>query len=141
MEKTSTIINAAIHTEELATQAMYQIPFIFWKSNSYTKQNFNKVLDPEREYSSEDLLYTMADLANIRFNSFDPTRNVLIELKDKILLRIRSVIETVNDELKNMRQIEHSKHRSFSGFISNIIAALIEYSFFDKNLLLNSRAA
>ena len=59
-------------------------------------------------------------------------RNVLMELKDKILLRKRSVIETVNDELKNMCQIEHSRHRSFNGFISNTISALIAYSFFNK---------
>lgn len=59
-------------------------------------------------------------------------KNVLMELKDKILLRKRSVIETVNDELKNMCQIEHSRHRSFSGFIVNTIAALIAYSFFPK---------
>ena len=59
-------------------------------------------------------------------------KNVLMELKDKILLRKRSVIETVNDELKNMCQIEHSRHRSFAGFIANTIAALIAYSFFQK---------
>lgn len=59
-------------------------------------------------------------------------KNTLMELKDKILLRKRSVIETVNDELKNMCQIEHSRHRSFNGFISNTIAALIAYSFFPK---------
>ena len=59
-------------------------------------------------------------------------KNVLMELKDKILLRKRSVIETVNDELKNMCQIEHSRHRSFAGFVVNTIAALIAYSFFPK---------
>lgn len=59
-------------------------------------------------------------------------KNTLMELKDKILLRKRSVIETVNDELKNMCQIEHSRHRSFAGFIANTIAALIAYSFFPK---------
>ncbi|MBL4752777.1 MAG: IS982 family transposase [Flavobacteriales bacterium] len=59
-------------------------------------------------------------------------KNTLMELKDKILLRKRSVIETVNDELKNMCQIEHSRHRSFNGFITNTIAALIAYSFFPK---------
>ncbi len=59
-------------------------------------------------------------------------KNVLMELKDKILLRKRSVIETVNDQLKNMCQIEHSRHRSFTNFIANTIAALIAYSFFPK---------
>jgi hypothetical protein len=59
-------------------------------------------------------------------------KNVLMELKDKILLRKRSVIETVNDELKNRCQIEHSRHRSFEGFLANTIAALIAYCFFPK---------
>lgn len=59
-------------------------------------------------------------------------KNSLMELKDKILLRKRSVIETVNDELKNMCQIEHSRHRSFANFITNLISGLIAYSFFPK---------
>lgn len=59
-------------------------------------------------------------------------KNVLMELKDKILLRKRSVIETVNDELKNMCQVEHSRHRSFENFITNLISGLIAYSFFPK---------
>jgi hypothetical protein len=42
----------------------------------------------------------------------------LMQLSDKILLRKRSVIETVNDELKNICQVEHSRHRSFGNFIS-----------------------
>ena len=59
-------------------------------------------------------------------------KNTLMSLSDKILLRKRSVIETVNDELKNICQIEHSRHRSFNNFLGNIIAALIAYSFFPK---------
>ena len=51
---------------------------------------------------------------------------------DKILLRKRSVIETVNDELKNICQIEHSRHRSFTNFVTNLIAGLIAYSFLPK---------
>ena len=59
-------------------------------------------------------------------------KNVLMELKDKIMLRKRSVIETVNDELKNICQVEHSRHRSFTNFITNLISGLIAYSFFPK---------
>jgi len=59
-------------------------------------------------------------------------KNTLMELKDKIMLRKRSVIETVNDELKNMCQVEHSRHRSFNNFITNLISGLIAYSFFPK---------
>jgi len=59
-------------------------------------------------------------------------KDCFMELKDRIMLRKRSVIETVNDELKNMCQVEHSRHRSFGNFITNIISALIAYSFFPK---------
>lgn len=59
-------------------------------------------------------------------------KNVLMEMKDKILLRKRSVIETINDELKNICSIEHSRHRSFENFITNLVSGLIAYSFFAK---------
>ena len=59
-------------------------------------------------------------------------KNILMEMKDKILLRKRSVIETINDQLKNICQVEHSRHRSFTNFITNLIAALIAYTFFEK---------
>jgi hypothetical protein len=59
-------------------------------------------------------------------------KNCLLEMKDKILLRKRSIIETINDELKNICQVEHSRHRSFENFMSNLISGLIAYSFFPK---------
>jgi len=48
------------------------------------------------------------------------------------MLQKRSIIETVNDELKNICQIEHSRHRSFANFISNMISGLLAYSFLPK---------
>ncbi|HEX9826783.1 MAG TPA: IS982 family transposase [Flavobacteriaceae bacterium] len=59
-------------------------------------------------------------------------KNCLMTMGDKILLRKRSVIETVNDELKNICQIEHSRHRSFGNFLTNLISGLIAYSFLPK---------
>lgn len=55
-------------------------------------------------------------------------KNKLLTLEDKILLRKRSIIETVNDQLKNISNIEHSRHRSISNFIVNILCALIAYT-------------
>lgn len=52
--------------------------------------------------------------------------------EEKLLLRKRSVIETVNDELKNICQVEHTRHRSISGFLLNIMSAIAAYSFFPK---------
>ncbi len=52
--------------------------------------------------------------------------------EERLLLRKRSVIETVNDELKNICQVEHTRHRSISGFLLNIMSAIAAYSFFPK---------
>lgn len=43
-----------------------------------------------------------------------------------------SIIATINDELKNIAQIEHSRHRSVTGFTVNLMAGLAAYSFFPK---------
>lgn len=53
-------------------------------------------------------------------------------MEDKILLRKRSIIETINDHLKNTCQIEHSRHRSVSNFMVNAVSGLIAYSFLPK---------
>jgi hypothetical protein len=59
-------------------------------------------------------------------------KNCLMSISDKILLRKRSIIETINDELKNICQIEHSRHRCFGNFLSNLISGLLAYSFLPK---------
>ena len=48
---------------------------------------------------------------------------------DNLLLRKRTLIETINDQLKNIAQLEHSRHRSITGFMLNLVAALVAYSF------------
>jgi hypothetical protein len=56
-------------------------------------------------------------------------KNALMPLLDKILLRKRSIIETVNDQLKNICQIEHSRHRSPFNFLVNLVSGLIAYAY------------
>ena len=56
-------------------------------------------------------------------------KNKLMPLFDRLLLRKRAVIESVIDQLKNISQIEHSRHRSVWNFYGNLVAALIAYSF------------
>ncbi len=56
----------------------------------------------------------------------------LLVLSDKILLRKRAVIESVNDFLKNICQIEHSRHRSSCNFVVNLVSGLAAYSFLPK---------
>ena len=64
-------------------------------------------------------------------------KNRLMPLIDKILLRLRSLIETVNDQLKNISQIQHTRHRSVCNFMVNVIAGLIAYTHQDKKPSLN----
>ena len=64
-------------------------------------------------------------------------KNALLLLHDRIMLRKRALIESVNDELKNICQIEHTRHRSFDNFIINLLSALAAYSFFDKKPSIN----
>ena len=59
-------------------------------------------------------------------------KNLLMSIADKILLRKRALIETVNEELKNIAQIEHSRHRSFNNFIASSLSTIVTYCFFEK---------
>lgn len=63
----------------------------------------------------------------------------LLPLMDKILLRKRSLIETINDQLKNISQISHTRHRSMDNFLVNLIAGLIAYTYQPKKPSLNLR--
>lgn len=69
-------------------------------------------------------------------------KNQLMHLSDKLLLRKRAIIETIIDQLKNISQIEHSRHRSPTNFVVHLIAGLIAYSHQDKKpgLHLDERA-
>jgi transposase len=55
-------------------------------------------------------------------------KNKLMVMTDKLLLRKRAIIETINDQLKNISQIEHPRHRSLTGFMLNLLAGLVAYS-------------
>jgi hypothetical protein len=66
-------------------------------------------------------------------------KNKLLPLLDKLLVRKRSLIETVNDQLKNISQIEHSRHRSVANFLVNLVAGLIAYTYQTKKPSLHIR--
>ena len=59
-------------------------------------------------------------------------KGALMSLTDKLLHRKRAIIETVNDELKNIAQVEHSRHRTFDNFIVNLLSAIAVYCCFPK---------
>jgi len=64
-------------------------------------------------------------------------KNRLMLMSDKLLLRKRYIIETINDQLKNQSQIEHSRHRSPVNFVVNVVAGLIAYMWQPKKPAIN----
>lgn len=68
-------------------------------------------------------------------------KNSLMNVVGKILLRKRTLMETVNDELKNLAQIEYSRHRSFNKFIANFLSAIAAYCFFEKKHVIDVLSA
>ena len=50
-----------------------------------------------------------------------------MSLWDRAMLSKRFIIETINDQLKNISFIEHSRHRSVNGFMLNLLAGLVAY--------------
>ncbi len=56
-------------------------------------------------------------------------KNKLMDLMDKILLKKRGIVETVIDQLKNICQIEHTRHRSPINFYNNFLSAIAAYYF------------
>lgn len=59
-------------------------------------------------------------------------KNRLMRMIDKILLRKRAVIESVNNHLKNLCQIEHYRHRSVFNFLVNLMAGLAAYTYLSQ---------
>lgn len=65
-------------------------------------------------------------------------KNNIMLLSDKIMLRKRAIIENVNDGLKNICQTEHTRHRNFENFLTNMILCLIAYCFLPKKPTINT---
>jgi hypothetical protein len=84
----------------------------------------------DRGYLSRDLferLYLMGIKLITRLRR--DMKNKLMDKGEKVLLRKRAVIESVNDFLKNICQVEQSRHRSLANFLVNLLGALSAYSF------------
>jgi hypothetical protein len=102
-----------------------------------TKRLFGKLFG-DKGYLSQKLFEDLHSkgielIAKLKKNM----KNRLMYLKDKLLLRKRAIIQTINDQLKNICQIEHTRHRSVYNFSTNIIAGLVAYSFLPKKPSLN----
>jgi hypothetical protein len=109
------------------------------KTEGFLKKIFGKLFG-DKGYISEKLFEILfTDRIHLVTGIRNNMKNSLMNMHDKIMLRKQSVIETINDELKNMCQIEHSRHRSFVNFIVNILAGLTAYSFFPKKLSIKNQ--
>ena len=60
-----------------------------------------------------------------------------MDVHDKIMLRKRSIIGTINDMLKNVAQIVRTRHRSVSNFIVNLLEGMTAYAFYDTKPSIN----
>ncbi len=80
-------------------------------------------------YISQPLAQSLKSMFNIQLITKlrKNMKNRLINLSDRILLRRRAIVETIIDQLKNISQIEHSRHRSISNFFVNVLCGLIAY--------------
>ncbi|NJN47084.1 MAG: IS982 family transposase [Candidatus Competibacteraceae bacterium] len=83
----------------------------------------------DRGYISSKLFHALWErglhlVTKIRKNM----HNKLMPLVDKLLLRKRAIIETINDQIKNIQQVEHTRHRSVVNAMVNVLAALIAYT-------------
>lgn len=59
-------------------------------------------------------------------------KDAVMSFFDRMLIRKRAVIETINDELKNIAQAEHSRHRCIENFVTNLLGAIAAYCYFPK---------
>jgi len=103
------------------------------KNEAFTRKIFGKIFG-DKGYISKELFISLFEkgihlITKLRKNSKEKT---LTPLDDAIMLRKRAIIETIFDQLKNIFQIEHSRHRSVRNFITNLASALLAYSFIDK---------
>ena len=94
-----------------------------------SKDLFGKLFG-DKGYLSAKLFHHLFDKGITLFTKLKKNmKNMLMDFSDKILLRKRAVIESVNDFLKNICQIEHSRHRSQLNFLVNLVSGLVAYSF------------
>jgi len=59
-------------------------------------------------------------------------KNKLMPMNHKLLLKKRGMIESVNDILKTVCDIEHTRHRSPINAVLNVFAGLCAYTFLER---------
>ncbi len=102
-------------------------------------QNLFGKLIADRGYISQPLFEQLLQMSNLQLITKirKNMKNRLMSLFDKLLLRKRAIIESVIDQLKNIYQIEHTRHRSPINAFINMLAGLIAYCHQPKKPSLN----
>jgi hypothetical protein len=95
---------------------------------SLAKRLFGKLFG-DKGYISQPLVAQLLESCQVHLVTFARSNmhGRLLHHDDVLLLRKRAIIETINDQLKNISQIEHSRHRSPLNFVVNLLAGLIAY--------------
>ena len=107
------------------------------KRNNFHKRIFEKLF-ADKGYIGKDLFEQLfIDGVHLVTKIKKNMKNSMMLLHNKIMLRKRSLIETVYDQLKNICHIEHTRHRSFDNFITNLLSGLLAYSCFPKKPSIN----
>jgi hypothetical protein len=107
------------------------------KDSEFTEKLFGKLFADRGNISQNIFEKLFVDDIHLVTKIKKNMKNSLMNLHDKILLRKRSVIETVNDELKNVCNIEQTRHRSIDNFATNLLAGLIAYNLLPKKPSMN----
>lgn len=98
--------------------------------NKYFLKDIKGKIYADRGYVSSELFLDLHQkgielITKLRSNM----KNKLMELKDRIILQHRGIIESLNNKLKSGCQLEHTRHRSLTGFLTHIVSSLSAYHF------------
>ena len=103
----------------------------------FIEQIFDKLI-ADKGYISKNLFHKLfVDGIQLITKLKSNMKGAMMSVADKVLLRKRAIIETVNDELKNIAQVEHSRHRSLQNFTVNLLAGIAAYCYFPKKPAIN----
>lgn len=91
----------------------------------FAKELYGKVF-ADKGYIKQELIEELFDRGIHLVHGFKSN------MKNRLMLSKRYIIECINDLLKNMANIVHSRHRSIHNFIMNACSALTAYSFFEN---------
>ena len=110
------------------------------KMKQFIKNLYGKLFG-DKGYISKDLFTSLFSngihlVTKLRKNM---KTKLVTPIQDAYHLRKRAIIETIFDQLKNICQVENSRHRSITNYFNNIITALIAYNFKDKKPSLKNK--